>query len=620
MDGSTLYYSAQSGSSQSANFRKRMIFPSLHGLSPPKEQQPIMPVQQHNTIESKHIRQRGLSIDLSDLSDASPTDVREINHRPSLLRANSLDGLMVPMPMPKLSVSDNKKALNILNRRTNTKDQTNQAARPAPQGTLAPSNKSLNLFGGVNMKHRAYYYPASVPTPINTTKSPSISTQVKPPTPILRIKRTYTESQSSSQRHLSYTSGESFSESSSSSSNLSPSVPTLASPASIKSLHSRDHELEGSKSDQQEGIGDSEYDIERINKDAKILPRSKPCKMKKSQSDQLVSQNEDEEFLSSSRPRRKSISNEKDIARRKSVSRHVSLETFNHKRHTSFDPHITVFQFPVSDFEKKGGEKWFTEDELTEFKQEAIQRIRMRSTPKVIYTGTGRIVTVGNKANASITKPRPAGSIFFNHPALQCDDDDDETKVIRSSSSRKSEINNHLSQEIRNILVVDPHEIFLALFTKSLNHLIPHAAVATARSTKEALTRIEAAQRAFDRGATLGFDVIIIEERLWSNLPVQQLVSQPAGDQTDQKLASLMVSGSALIKELLESGSNGGNPRLTLIVGASSRQEDIEKLTLAGADLVWGKPPPEMNSSLKKDLLKLLMQKRKRSNVDELFD
>jgi len=213
MDGSMRYYSEQSGSSQSANFRKRMIFPSLHGLSPPKEQQPIMPVQQHNTIESKHIRQRGLSIDLSDLSDASPTDVREINHRPSLLRANSLDGLMVPMPMPKLSVSDNKKsiALNILNRRTNTKDQTNQATRPAPQATLAPNNKSSNLFGGVNMKHRAYYYPASVPTPINTTKSPlSISTQAKPPTPILRRKRTSTESQSSSQRHLSYTSVQSF--------------------------------------------------------------------------------------------------------------------------------------------------------------------------------------------------------------------------------------------------------------------------------------------------------------------------------------------------------------------------------------------------------------------------
>ena len=90
MDGSMRYYIEQSGSSQSTNFRKRMIFPSLHGLSPPKEQQPIM--QQHNPIESKHLRQRGLSIDLSDLSDASPTDVREINHRPSLLRANSLDG------------------------------------------------------------------------------------------------------------------------------------------------------------------------------------------------------------------------------------------------------------------------------------------------------------------------------------------------------------------------------------------------------------------------------------------------------------------------------------------------------------------------------------------------
>ena len=179
----------------------------------------------------------------------------------------------------------------------------------------------------------------------------------------------------------------------------------------------------------------------------------------------------------------------------------------------------------------------------------------MRST-NVIPTGTGRSITVSSKRTREaneMARPqaKPTGSIFFNHPALGCEDEDNDTEG--SSRSRELAIMRHLSQEIRNILVVDPHDIFCALFNKSFNVMIPHASVATARSAKEALSRIEAARKAFpisDGGATMGFDIIIIEERL-RGIPVQQLSSgrntsliqhsistQTAGDDSVQQHAS----------------------------------------------------------------------------------
>jgi hypothetical protein len=58
-----------------------------------------------------------------------------------------------------------------------------------------------------------------------------------------------------------------------------------------------------------------------------------------------------------------------------------------------FDPAITVHEFLVTDYEKRGGGKWWTEDEMEEFKREAVQRIRARCVD-IIPTGTGRALLV----------------------------------------------------------------------------------------------------------------------------------------------------------------------------------------------------------------------------------
>ena len=139
----------------------------------------------------------------------------------------------------------------------------------------------------------------------------------------------------------------------------------------------------------------------------------------------------------------------------------------------SFDPHITVHEFGVTCFERRGGAKWWNECELEEFKREAIQRIRSRSAI-IVPTGTGRALAVPTVRPVVVG----GGGISFNHPALGCEDEYDPRDACATGASggRDGAILGHLSQEIRNILVVDPHEVFLTLFRKSLKHIIPHAA------------------------------------------------------------------------------------------------------------------------------------------------
>ena len=159
------------------------------------------------------------------------------------------------------------------------------------------------------------------------------------------------------------------------------------------------------------------------------------------------------------------------------------------------------------------------------------------------------------------------------------------------------------------------------------------------------MVRIEAARRAFpvkDGGSIHGFDVIIVEENLSGAPPgggggharrrENDASTQSAGDDSVQRRWN-MTSGSCLCCHLAESqrlyggddagtgGGGGGEVRLTLIIGVSARLEEHRvRLEKAGADCVWGKPPPEMNATLRNDLLRTLMKKRG-SRIDfRLFD
>ena len=350
-------------------------------------------------------------------------------------------------------------------------------------------------------------------------------------------------------------------------------------------------------------------------------------------------------------------SNGKRTYKKKSLTRHGSLEMCTAmNKEISFDPHVWVVEY-----EQDEGSKWFTAAELERFKCEAIERIRRRhAQQQLVPSGTGRVIPV------QMVQRSGSGRALFTDPALGCneegneeDDDDDDNdnddntpartsrpQVASSfpaaaaaaaspipsqvppsiSASDERRIQRTLLSEIRNILVVDPHPMFLKLFGKALHAMMSHVIVTTATSAEEAQRRITAAKIVYPQaegGATHGFDIIIVEERLQlfqrhrggpgSNRKQQR---QAAGD--EQKQRQIPASGSALIRQIaaeqqesLEALGRNRRPRSSLLIGVSAHiQLDGDKLSRAGADLVWGKPPPPFDDALRLEILRLVLSKR----------
>lgn len=79
-----------------------------------------------------------------------------------------------------------------------------------------------------------------------------------------------------------------------------------------------------------------------------------------------------------------------------------------------------------------------------------------------------------------------------------------------------------------------------------------------------------------------------------------------------------MSSGSELIQSIAQGEQNvisttGERSRCSLLIGVSARlTEDANVLKKSGADILWAKPPPEMNTKQRNHLLKVLMKKRGR--------
>mmetsp|Transcript_23265 Transcript_23265/g.46589 ORF Transcript_23265/g.46589 Transcript_23265/m.46589 type:complete len:696 (-) Transcript_23265:71-2158(-) len=442
------------------------------------------------------------------------------------------------------------------------------------------------------------------------------------------------------------------------------SAPTLASPKSIRSLNNL-HDNPGTelRPDGDVLLGQTEYTLENISDTPKVLQRDseESKKLRRNSSDTVVVKSEEEnrqrhrrasllKNSSGEEPEHEIIANDRvesfhdsgqdSLVSSRDSSRHHSLECLTSNKNVSFDPHVWVYEYQPSLYESNSEDKWFTEEELTQFKNDAIKRIRQRSM-KMIPTGTGRMVSLvkeGNSAKDIVAAADVSKSVCYSHPALSCDDDFDPDGSSRSLLSKDNLIQDALSREIRNILVVDPHEIFLTLFTKSLKYMIPHVCVATARSGEEALARIHAAQKAFptsDGGAVHGFDIIIVEERL-QKLP-RELSSgsgdedgvcngestQTAGDDSIQRPPKLTL-GSTLLRsiameenELLRECRGRDFPRVSLLIGVSACLErDRERIKQHGADFAWGKPPPEMNSKLRNELLMTLLKKRNKDRID----
>jgi len=560
--------------SGSNSISRRVIFPSLHGISQRKTEKKTLQTVNELTSSPKTVL---------DAFCSSSTEV------PALVRSNSLDrgNNVVPLSVPILPINEafdgeehhrsrrpRRAASTNVNRRLhglNLRDSLcirtqngaigkNQSAEKIPHGHPASmprvgGNRSQPHFGE-RQNRRTFYPPATRPMALQDTKQPS---KKKPLRSILRH-RANTGRKKIFPCRLPSTSPDLS----------SVVVPTLASPNSIRSLHSSDSDRRcDSESD---SICETESDVERISDSApKVIPRT---------GQKLRSPG--------SHPKLLSEATAQGITQPSESSRHASFECLPNHNKAKFDPQIQVYEYTVTPHDLR--DKWFTEAQLAEFKEKAIHRIRMRSL-RVIPTGTGRAIS------ANFANPALSSAVEF-----ETDDYQDDAA----------------SREMRNILIVDNHQVFLRLFTKSLNHMLPQSSVATAQNAEECLVKIEAAQSAIPDGATQGFDVIVIEERLRGSFgSIQHLVpgelpphaTQPAGDNSTQ---GCDVSGSKLIQYICRSDKHqDGYQRFPLIIGVSAQLEvDRPKLLASGADMIWGKPPPQMNKTLRDEMLAVLLKKR----------
>lgn len=615
---------------------RRVIFPSLHGAASSRDHhaqtKPAIKSYSPNNQEVPRSHTPPMDDNIIVHSDRIPKQFTashsHISPKGPIERSNSLDDLV--NSLQPLSFNKN---VSVQPRNSQTKTLVaNRNIFPPNLNLSPPQSSDRKIF--IFPQGKTFYPATTVPTfhegpgrkLLSESHNKASALQRKPLPSILRSKGGRSSpstvigdaSSTADQEVIISTPQNQF--------QLSPNMPTLASPTSIKTLSPsiRSH---GSN----DTLSEAEV-IERISDEPKLLPKPKTI-LKRNQSDTAVCINEGGERQ---RLRRLSEGNENDQTCSNSrsssssvtswegcVSRHASFESVanNKKPKIGFDPHVWIHEYNP---QLTVGELWFTEEELAEFKHEAIERVRLQRQRSMVPTGTGRIVEVTSKGSGKANEGQrvdKAGPVRFNHPALGCDDEvdtDDAEKMIQDAISR----------EIRNVLLVDVHEIFLALFTRLLRSLFPHISVTTARSGEEAISRIEAAQKAFpqrDGGSLHGFDIILVEERLGS--PSTQLhltgngtsSTQAAGDDSVQRRR--MTSGSELISSIVQGeqkvkASTSEQSRCALLIGVSAHfTQDLEVMKKSGADILWAKPPPEMNVNQRNHLLQVLMKKRGRENL-----
>jgi len=265
-------------------------------------------------------------------------------------------------------------------------------------------------------------------------------------------------------------------------------------------------------------------------------------------------------------------------------------------KHVCFDPRITVSEFP-DDIQAR---KWYCDEELDRFRSETldvVQRYLCRHPELVLkYSHPFHDPIIG--------KPRKRAIFSLTSTCLNEDD-----KRI----------------EMERILVVDRHKTICDLFDRSLQLLFPHAVITTKTTSDEALQ--------FFRSNDGHVDLIVAEERL--NHPVPSFTSwadvgksgslpgrlagvrlQPqlrrSLSSSDTRGVSTM-SGSQLYKKICDECHLKAMNR-PVLVGVSTHPQAEEKIFKeSGADMLWGKPPPTMDSTLASKLMTLLIEKRRGS-------
>lgn len=232
-------------------------------------------------------------------------------------------------------------------------------------------------------------------------------------------------------------------------------------------------------------------------------------------------------------------------------------------RHVRFDARVCVFEFFRHPREHKL--TWFSPSEMERFRRNALELV-CSQTMELVPTGTGRLVRTRNMCRQAL----------FTNARLTADENEDEIAL--------QDLSRH---ELKNILVIDPHDLCARLFAKAIQQMLPYANVVTAKSSEEAINRIH------QLDAATNFDLLLVEERL-------KLIPDCSHHEG---------SGSALIRLLrAELAKMVPGNRQPLMIGVSAHfGADKEKLKNSGASLCWPKPPPALDKVMRDDLLKRIL-------------
>lgn len=330
-----------------------------------------------------------------------------------------------------------------------------------------------------------------------------------------------------------------------------------------------------------------------------------------------------------------------------------------------FDPRIWIREFERSPEEQDC--TWYNDEDMERFKRHALALIMARdhllqtqASQQIMSTGTTRTIltTTTPSSSSSFTRGvagRAKAAAFYTHAALTLDgekpssstnnsssndDDDDDVdhRHLLSQALQKDPYRTVVAQqEIRRILLVDPHDICITLFRKAFTTLLPKVEIVAASNATQALELIAGATAAAARSSNskqAPFDILVVEERLQPLFHDKNRQDNKNNDKT----ASLS-SGSNLFMSLASISRNHSHQRpsqkennkttdttnnkksAALWIGVSAHlNKDLPSLEAAGADLCWGKPPPKMSNDLRNQLLKALLLKRGQMEmVQELF-
>lgn len=282
------------------------------------------------------------------------------------------------------------------------------------------------------------------------------------------------------------------------------------------------------------------------------------------------------------------------IRRERSLSMGVERTT-----KIKFDSRVGVCVFTKSSEDIKKL-TWWSQKELASFKDEAMTRIKKQ---RLEYAAGCRGSATGRN---NIYTPRA----FYNHPAMVVGAAD-EVEIAKEEMAGLS------STHFKSVLIVDPHDIFLRLFSKSFKMMLPNVEVTTARSSGEALHLIEKKKNNDDDTTPLhGFDIIVTEERLQGHAHGRQYRQAPQDStnslpKTGSELLERLTLEEEKMKEAWRPTNSNSTCRFSLFVGVTAHSRDDNwKLQRSGADIVWGKPPPHMDRSLRDTLLVAICNKR----------